>query len=68
MLPQSAQERAARRTKTIDETKPLFSRITDKRDKAILLIAYRHGPRASAVELLRVEDLGLSRLDETVPT
>lgn len=57
----------ARRTETIkfltlDETKRLFSRITDKRDKAIFLTAYRHGLRASEVGLLRVEDLDLKRL------
>lgn len=57
----------ARRTVTIkfltlDETKRLFSRIKDKRDKAIFLTAYRHGLRASEVGLLRVEDLDLKRL------
>ena len=57
----------ARRTETIkfltlDETKRLFSRISDKRDKAIFLPAYRHGLRASEVGLLRVEDLDLKRL------
>jgi type 1 fimbriae regulatory protein FimB len=58
---------AARRTETIkfltpDETKRLFQWITDKRDKAIFLIAYRHGLRASEVGLLRVDDLDLKRL------
>jgi integrase len=57
----------ARRTETIkfltlDETKRLFSRITDKRDKALFLTAYRHGLRAGEVGLLRVEDLDLKRL------
>ena len=57
----------ARRTETIkfltlDETKRIFSRISDKRDKAIFLTAYRHGLRASEVGLLRVEDLDLKRL------
>lgn len=57
----------ARRTETIkfltlDETKRLFSRITDKRDKALFLTAYRHGLRAGEVGLLRVEDLNLKRL------
>lgn len=57
----------ARRTETIkfltlDETKRLFSRISDKRDKALFLTAYRHGLRASEVGLLRVEDLDLKRL------
>jgi integrase/recombinase XerD len=57
----------ARRTETIkfltlDETKRLFSHITDKRDKSIFLTAYRHGLRASEVGLLCVEDLDLKRL------
>jgi integrase len=57
----------ARRTETIklltlDETKRLFSRISDKRDKAIFLTTYRHGLRASEVGLLRVDDLDLKRL------
>jgi len=57
----------ARRTETIkfltlDETKRLFKWITDKRDKAIFLTAYRHGLRASEIGLLRVDDLDLKRL------
>lgn len=57
----------ARRTETIkfltlDETRRLFRCITDKRDKAIFLLAYRHGLRASEIGLLRVEDLDLKRL------
>lgn len=57
----------ARRTETIkfltlDETRRLFAAITDKRDKAIFLLAYRHGLRASEVGLLRVSDLDLKRL------
>jgi site-specific recombinase XerD len=47
---------------TFDETKRLFAQITDKRDKAIFLIAYRHGLRASEIGLLRVSDLDLKRL------
>jgi type 1 fimbriae regulatory protein FimB/type 1 fimbriae regulatory protein FimE len=46
---------------TLDETRRLFSRIKDKRDKAIFLIAYRHELRASEVGLLRVDDLDLKR-------
>jgi type 1 fimbriae regulatory protein FimB/type 1 fimbriae regulatory protein FimE len=46
---------------TLDETKRLFSRIKGKREKAIFLIAYRHGLRASEVGLLRVDDLDLKR-------
>lgn len=57
----------ARRSKTIkfltlDETRRLFAAITDKRDKAIFLLAYRHGLRASEIGLLRVSDLDLKRL------
>ncbi len=57
----------ARRTETIkfltlDETRRLFACITDKRDKAIFLLAYRHGLRASEIGLLRVSDLDLKRL------
>jgi integrase len=65
MAPARRNEKA-RRTETIkfltlDETRRLFSRITDKRDKAIFLVAYRHGLRASEVGLLRVDDLDLKR-------
>jgi site-specific recombinase XerD len=57
----------ARRTETIkfltlDETRRLFVGITGKRDKAIFLLAYRHGLRASEIGLLRVSDLDLKRL------
>lgn len=47
---------------TLDETRRLFAGITDKRDKAIFLLAYRHGLRASEIGLLRVSDLDLKRL------
>jgi type 1 fimbriae regulatory protein FimB len=47
---------------TLDETRRLFKAITDKRDKAIFLLAYRHGLRASEIGLLRVNDLDLKRL------
>jgi integrase len=39
---------------TLDETRRPFAGITDKRNKAIFLIAYRHGLRASEIGLLRV--------------
>lgn len=57
----------ARRTETIkfltlDETRRLFAGITNKRDKAIFLMAYRHGLRASEIGLLRTDDLDLKRL------
>ncbi len=47
---------------TLDETRRLFGQITDKRDKAIFLLAYRHGLRASEIGLLRTSDLDLKRL------
>lgn len=36
---------------TFDETRRLFSVITNKRDKALFLIAYRHGMRADEMRL-----------------
>ena len=42
---------------TQDETKRLFSAIKNKRDKAIFLIAYRHGLRASEFGLLQKSDV-----------
>jgi len=67
VLPPKPQLTRARRSQTIkfltlDETRRLFSSINDKRDKAIFLLAYRHGLRASEVGLLRVSDLDLKRL------
>ena len=50
------------RREWLDETRRLFASITDKRDKAIFLLAYRHGLRASEIGLLRVSDLDLKRL------
>ena len=47
---------------TFDETKRLFENITSKRDKAIFLLAYRHGLRASEIGLLRHSDLDLKTL------
>lgn len=46
---------------TQDELKRLLKVITDKRDKAIFLIAYYHGLRACEVGMLRVEDVDLPR-------
>lgn len=37
---------------TIEETRRFFAAIRDKRDRALFLIAYRHGLRASEVALL----------------
>ncbi len=47
---------------TLDETRRLFKAISDKRDKAIFLLAYRHGLRASEIGLLQISDLDLKRL------
>jgi integrase len=66
-VPARKKQTQARRTETIkfltlDEIRRLFAWITDKRDKAIFMIAYRHGLRASEIGLLRVSDLDLKRL------
>jgi type 1 fimbriae regulatory protein FimB len=47
---------------TLDEIRRLFACIPDKRDKAIFLLAYRHGLRASEIGLLQASDLDLKRL------
>lgn len=65
--PPERQATRARRSETIkfltlDETRRLFAVISDKRDKALFLLAYRHGLRASEIGLLRVSDLDLRRL------
>jgi integrase len=57
---------STRRSETIkflthDELKRLFSAIKDKRDKAIFLIAYRHGLRASEVGLLHKDSVNWKR-------
>jgi len=46
---------------TQDELKRLFAAIESKRDKAIFLLTYYHGLRASEVGNLQVEDVDLSR-------
>jgi type 1 fimbriae regulatory protein FimB len=47
---------------TLDETKRLFSVIKDKRHKALFLVAYRHGLRASEVGLLQVSDIDFKEM------
>jgi type 1 fimbriae regulatory protein FimB len=47
---------------TTDEIRRLFSAIESKRDKALFLIAYRHGLRASEVGKLHVADIDWKRL------
>lgn len=46
---------------TLDEFGRLFKLISDKRDRAIFLIAYRHGLRASEIGLLQIDDLDFER-------
>lgn len=46
---------------TQDELRRLLKAITSKRDKALFLLAYRHGLRASELGLLRVDDTDLDR-------
>jgi len=46
---------------TQDELKSLLKVIVSKRDKAIFLLAYRHGLRASELGMLRLEDVDLAR-------
>jgi site-specific recombinase XerD len=48
---------------TLDETARLFRVIgPHRRDRALFLVAYRHGLRASEVGLLRVEDIDLKTM------
>jgi len=46
---------------TQDELKNLLRVIESKRDKAIFLLAYRHGLRASEIGVLKVEDIDMDR-------
>jgi site-specific recombinase XerD len=46
---------------TQDELKRLFGVINNKRDKAIFLVAYRHGLRIREVGMLKVEDVDVNR-------
>src|SRR5215475_5471396 len=48
------------------ELRALFRVITRKRDRALFLIAYRHGLRASEVGLLSVDDLNLEQQRLTI--
>jgi integrase len=62
-----ASSRAPSRTRTIrfhtpEELKRLLAVIRDKRDRAIFLVGYRHGLRASEIGLLRTSDLDLKGL------
>jgi integrase len=46
---------------TQEELKRLFAVIRDKRDKALFLLAYRHGLRASEIGLLQRTDVDLKQ-------
>ena len=46
---------------TQEELKRLFSTVKDKRDRAIFLLAYRHGLRASEIGLLQRTDVDLKQ-------
>ena len=47
---------------TQEEIRRLIAAIADKRDRAIFVLAYRHGLRASEVGLLRKSDVNLKEL------
>jgi integrase len=51
---------------TQPELRAFFRVITRKRDRALFLIAYRHGLRASEVGLLRVDDLNFAQQRLTI--
>jgi integrase/recombinase XerD len=46
---------------TQPERRALFRVITRRRDRALFLVAYRHGLRASEVGLLQVDDVNLAQ-------
>ncbi|MGI8544022.1 MAG: tyrosine-type recombinase/integrase [Aridibacter sp.] len=46
---------------TLEEIKRLFSVIKNKRDKAIFLMAYRHGLKASEVGLITLDAIDFSK-------
>jgi integrase len=63
----TAPSRSPSRTRTIrfltpEELKTFLGVIRDKRDRAIFLVGYRHGLRASEMGLLRTSDLDLKGL------
>ena len=51
---------------TQPELRQLLAVITSKRDKALFLVAYRHGLRASEVGLLQMQDLNLEQYRLTI--
>jgi site-specific recombinase XerD len=60
MAPQKRQKKI--QFLTFDETKRLLAVIKDKRDRAIFMIAYRHGLRASEIGLLQKSDIDFKQL------
>jgi integrase len=48
------------------ELRAFFRVITRKRDRALFLIAYRHGLRASEVGLVHVDDLNFAQQRMTI--
>lgn len=63
MSPNSRAHRLAKiKFLTQDELKRLLSVIRDKRDRALFLVAYRHGLRATEVGLLRVADVDFKNM------
>ena len=61
-LPLTAQRLATIEILTAAEARRLFSAIDSKRDRALFLVSYRHGLRASEVGMLRVADVDLKKL------
>ncbi len=51
---------------TQPELRALFRVITRKRDRALFLVAYRHGLRASEVGLLQVDDVNFAQQRLTI--
>jgi integrase len=46
---------------TLEELSRLLDAISDKRDKTFFLIGCRHGPCASKIGLLQIQDLDFER-------
>jgi len=46
---------------TQEEVSRLFSKIHDKRDRAMFNVVYKYGLRASEVGLLKIDDVDLER-------
>jgi integrase len=60
-IPQHVQNRLARiHVLTYSEMQRLFSVISDLRDRALFLLAYRHGLRASEIAKMETPDVDFS--------